>query len=154
MLALSVSDPDRSWTALTIGRAGSRSRDSVAASLLGPLDHRAVSWLADLVALRDRGLSEPLPLPLKTSLRYAAQRRTRADTVDALRQAGWDWKSDRFPGEDADPAHVRAFGARSPIPGLDTTPGPGEDFAGETSRFGALALRLWSPLLDSEQGSW
>ncbi len=154
VLALSVSDPDRSWTALTIGRAGSRSRDSVATSLLGPLDHRAVSWLADLVALRDRGLSEPLPLPLKTSLRYAAQRRTRADTVDALRQAGWDWKSDRFPGEDADPAHVRAFGARSPIPGLDTTPGPGEDFAGETSRFGALALRLWSPLLDSEQGSW
>ena len=113
-----------------------------------------MAWLADLVALRDRGLCEPLPLPLKTSLRYAGQRRTRADTVDALRQAGWDWKSDRFPGEDADPAHVRAFGARSPIPGLDAAPGPGEDFPGETSRFGALALRLWSPLLDSEQGSW
>ena len=71
VLALSASDPDRSWTALTIGRAGSKSRDSVATSLLGPLDHRAGAWLADLVALRDRGLREPLPLPLKTSLRYA-----------------------------------------------------------------------------------
>ena len=33
-------------------------------------------------------------------------------------------------------------------------PGEGEEFPGETGRFGALSLRVWSPLFEAEQGSW
>src|SRR4051794_28029789 len=57
LLALAASDEDHSWTAHTIGRPHSRSRDDTAVSLLGPLDHTAVDRLRDLVALRDRGSS-------------------------------------------------------------------------------------------------
>ena len=49
---------------------------------------------------------------------------------------------------------MSAWGPSAPIPGLDRAPAPGEEFDGETTRFGALALRLWSPLLVAEQGSW
>ena len=49
---------------------------------------------------------------------------------------------------------MEPFDIRGPLPGLDAVPGADEEFPGETTRFGALALRLWSPLLVSEQGSW
>jgi exodeoxyribonuclease V gamma subunit len=154
LLALSASDEDRSWTAHTIGRPRGGSREETAASLLGPLDHTAVEVLRDLVALHDRGLCEPLPLPLKASLSYARARRTHADAVEALRKAGFDWCDSRFPGEQSEPAALRAWGHVDPLPGSGEAPCPGEELAGETSRFGALALRVWSPLLVAEQGSW
>jgi len=155
LLALAATDDDRSWTAHTLGRPGnSRSRDPFGVSLLGPLDHTAVAVLRDLVALRDTGLCEPLPLPLKASLAYARARRTQATPEEALVKAGWDWDDGRFPGECSEPANVRVWGPRSAIPGLEEQPRDGESFEGETTRFGALALRLWSPLLVAEQGSW
>ena len=119
-----------------------------------PLDHTAADVLRDLVALRDRGLREPLPVPLKASLGYARARRTHADAAEALRKAGYDWCDGRFPGEQSDPAAVRAWGHGDPLPGSHQAPRPGEEFAGETHRFGALSLRVWSPLLTAEQGSW
>jgi len=155
LLALAATDDDRAWSALTLGRpTSSRARNAWALSQLGPLDHTAVEVLRDLVALRDRGLTEPLPLPVKASLTYARQRRTQADPADALYKAGWDWNDGRFPGECSDAEQVRAWGPKSSLPGLAGAPLPGEEFAGETTRFGALALRLWSPLLQAEQGSW
>jgi exodeoxyribonuclease V gamma subunit len=155
LLALTATDDDRSWTAHTLGRPGnSRSRDPVGASLLGPLDDTAVGTLRDLVDLRDRGLCEPLPLPLKASLAYARSRRTRATPDEAVVKAGWDWNDGRFEGEQSDAAHLRVWGPKAPLPGLAVAPGDGEAFDGETTRFGALALRLWSPLLVAEQGSW
>ncbi len=156
LLALSASDPDHNWTAHTLGRpANSRSRERHALSLLGPLDdYTARGLLRTLVDLRDRGSCEPLPLPLKSSFTYARQRRTRATHDEAVLKAGWDWKDGRFPGEQSDAAHQRAWGPRAGLPGLDRGPGPGEESEGETTRFGALAMRLWSPLLGAEQGSW
>ena len=155
LLALASSDEERSWTAHTLGRpASSRSRDAVGTSLLGPLDHTARDLLGDLVAMRDRGLCEPLPLPLKASFAYAKLRRTKGTVDEALRKAGWDWDDGKFPGECSDPAHVAAWGAGAGLPGLDQPPGPDEDHPGETTRFGALSLRLWGPLLTREQGSW
>ncbi|MFT4085532.1 MAG: exodeoxyribonuclease V subunit gamma [Nocardioides sp.] len=155
LLALAAHDEDRSWTAYTIGRPGSgRGRSSYAASQLGPLDHTARDTLRDLVALRDTGLTEPLPLPLKSSLTYARYRRTRASDDDALRRTGFEWSGGRFGGERDDVEQVAAWGDGAPIPGQDSPPGAGEEFPGETTRFGALALRLWSPLLAAEQGSW
>jgi len=154
LLALTASDDDRSWTAHTLGRpTNSRSRDTHGVSLLGPLDHTAVDVLRDLVALRDAGLRDPLPVPLKTSLRYARARRARADVPDALEKAGYEWTG-KFGGErDAD-AVRRIWGPGAALPGVGLAPGPGEEFAGETSRFGALALRVWSPLVQAEQGGW
>ena len=155
LLALAATDEDRAWTAHTLGRpTNSRSRTPYSLSQLGPLDHTARDVLRDLVALRDTGLTAPLPLPLKTSFGYARQRRTQATTDAALQKAGWDWEDGRFPGEQSDPEQARAWGPAAGIPGLDQRPGDGEDYAGESTRFGALALRLWSPLLVAEQGSF
>jgi exodeoxyribonuclease V gamma subunit len=156
VLALTASDPDRNWTAHTVGRpTNSRSRDDHATSLLGPVDdYTAREVLGRLVDLRDRGLVEPLPLPIKASYSYARLRRTEATTAEAVRKAGYDWDDARFPGECSDAAQVRAWGQGAALPGLDTAPRPGEEHPGEATRFGALALALWSPLLSAEQGSW
>jgi exodeoxyribonuclease V gamma subunit len=154
LLALTAADDDHSWTAHTIGRPHARSRDDTAVSLLGPLDHRAVDRLRDLVALRDRGLRSPLPLPMKASFGYARARRTRADVPDALVKAGYDWKDGKFPGEQSEPAACTVWGRLDELPGVAEKPGEGEEFPGETTRFGALALRVWSPLFEAEQGSW
>jgi exodeoxyribonuclease V gamma subunit len=154
LLALAASDDDRSWTAHTLGRPHSRSRDAVATSLLGPLDHTARDLLRDLVVLRDRGLRAPLPLPLKASLGYARARRSHADVPDALVKAGYDWRDSRFPGEQSDPAVLKIWGRLEEPPEVGGSPAPGEEFPGETGRFGALAMRVWGPLVQAEQGSW
>jgi exodeoxyribonuclease V gamma subunit len=155
LLALAASDEDRAWSAHTLGRPGNnRSRTPYGLSQLGPLDHRARDLLRDLVALRELGLSEPLPFPLKSSLTYARHRRTQASIDEAVDKAGWDWRDGRFPGECSDAEQVRAWGARAAIPGLTQPPLPAEEHAGETHRFGALAMRVWSPVLTAEQGSW
>ena len=154
LLALAASDDDHSWTAHTVGRPHSRSREETATSLLGPLDHTARETLRDLVALRDRGLRAPLPLPLKASLGYARARRTHADVADALVKAGYDWKDGKFPGEQSEPAALKIWGRVDQPPGSGEQPAAGEEFPGETSRFGALAMRVWSPLVAAEQGSW
>lgn len=155
LLALTATDDDRAWTAHTVGRpTNSRSREAFATSILGPLDHTAVDLLSDLVDLRDRGLCEPLPLPLKASLSYARQRRTRATHDEAIVRAERDWLDGRFPGEQSEPAHRLVWGPGAVLPGVHDAPRDGEGFEGETTRFGALSLRLWSPLLTAEQGSW
>jgi exodeoxyribonuclease V gamma subunit len=155
LLSLTATDDDHNWTAHTLGRpANSRSRESHSVSMLGPLDHTAITMLRDLVELRDRGLCEPLPLPLKASLSYARVRRTHATHTEAVVKAGWDWNDGRFPGECSEPTHTLVWGAGAPLPGLDDSPHEGEAYEGETTRFGALSLRLWGPLLGAEQGSW
>jgi exodeoxyribonuclease V gamma subunit len=154
LLALAASDDDRSWTAHTLGRPHGRSREAVAVSLLGPLDHTAIDMLRDLVALRDHGLRAPLPLPLKASLSYARARRTRADVADALVKAGYDWRDGMFPGEQSEPAALKIWGRLDEPPEVRDAPPAGQEFAGETGRFGALAMRVWTPLIQAEQGSW
>jgi exodeoxyribonuclease V gamma subunit len=71
----------------------------------------------------------------------------------ALKRALWVWESGKFPGEDAEPAHVRVWGAGAPLPGQEPA---GADLLQppETTRFGSLAARLWVPLLRGERGSW
>ena len=126
-----------------------------ATSLLGPArPHRRSSVLRDLVALRDHGLRAPLPLPLKASLRLRPgppypRRRARRAGEGGLRLEGRQVprRAVRAGGpDDLGPARGAARGGGAP--------GPGEEFPGETGRFGALALRVWSPLIEAEQGSW
>ncbi len=132
------------WRAITVGRGA---RHGIAVATVGPLapvPARAV--LADLVALHRAGLREPLPLPPVTGHAYAAVRAGGADAEDALEQAMTKWSTGAVP-ERADDAHVRVWGPAAGPEVLTATPGePGS----EPTRFGALALRLWTPLLMAE----
>ena len=146
LLALAASRPDHNWTALTIGRAPRGTQ--AAQRLLGPAADEPRGLLADLVSLYDAGRREPLPLPLKASFAWAQARFVGDDAVAAARSK---WSPKAFDGENAAPAHVRVWGAYAPLEDLLGPVPPGEDDAGEQTRFGALAARLWTPLLRSEK---
>jgi exodeoxyribonuclease V gamma subunit len=154
LLALSVGHPDESWTAHALGRG----RAGTTRALAGPLDHRAEGWLRELVDIYDRGMREPLPLPVKTACTYAEASlvRRRGGHSDAEWKARREWETDRFsptgiPGEDADPAHVRAFGQGAPLACLLTPPRPDETWNDEPHRLGQYAWRLWQPLLEGAE---
>jgi exodeoxyribonuclease V gamma subunit len=149
LLALSAAFPVTPWTAVTIGR---NSRGALR-STLGPIDSvDARRHLADLVDLRDRGLRQPLPMAVKTSEAYADKRNRGQSVANAVNSAGFPWLTRDFPGEQDDEAHQLLWG---PSPSLQTLraeqPWADEHAADESSRFGALARRLWDPLLTAEQ---
>jgi exodeoxyribonuclease V gamma subunit len=150
LLALSVGHPDESWKSHAIGKY----RTGAQRALAGPLDQRAEVWLAELIDVYRRGMCEPLPIPVKTTLAYAeesAKLRRGAD-ADPDAKAARAWATDRFneqgiKGEDADPWHCRAFGE---LAAYDCLTGPArgdETFNDEPHRLGQYAWRLWSPLL-------
>ncbi|MGI9157931.1 MAG: exodeoxyribonuclease V subunit gamma, partial [Marmoricola sp.] len=103
--------------------------------------------LRDLVALYDAGMREPLPLPLRTGHAWAMERHNkpywRAKRAAGCWESSFDWSK-----EDVEPAHVAAFGKDFPYASLTAAaPRPGEEYDGETTRFGALAMRLWMPMI-------
>jgi exodeoxyribonuclease V gamma subunit len=131
------------WRAVTIGRGR---KFGLQMATAGPLDpDRATAELAELVTLRRAGLREPLPLPTQAGHTYATVRRGGADPAGALDEALRKWTSGAG-AERADTAHVRAWGPDAG-PEVLTAPGPP---GGEPTRFGTLALRVWSPLLTAE----
>ncbi len=145
LVALAAQHPGRDWTALCIGRGKSKNR--IATRLFAPPPD-PVAVLADLVALYDAGRREPLPLPLKTSWAWAEARRDGDEPYPAA-QAKWQTK--RFhTGEDAERAHVRVWGENPAFDQLLGPPRPGEQMPGEDTRLGALAARLWLPVLAAE----
>ena len=101
MLALFAHDPSRDWSAVCIGRARRGTTPQREALCAGPRSPPS-TCCADLVAIYDEGRREPLPLPIKTSYAWAEAVHTHGDPE---RSAGYRWKSDRYPGEDAEPAH-------------------------------------------------
>ncbi len=141
LVALTAAQPDRRWRAVTVGRGF---RGGVAAASAGPLDpDRARGVLADLVALHREGLRAPLPLPTVSGQVYARVR-TGGGTPDAaLAEAARTWCEGRFPERD-EALYARVFGERA---GVEVLTPPG---TGEPTRFGDLALRLWRPLLETE----
>ena len=149
LVLLTLAAPQGAWTAVTVGRGGAGPEQST----LGPLGaEEAAVIAAQLVDLYDRGLSDPLPLPVKTSNAYAQARRRRRSVEDALWVARQKWVSDKFPGEDADSAFARIWGASTSLDELVLIqPRADEHWSREPSRFGELALRLWAPLLDAER---
>jgi exodeoxyribonuclease V gamma subunit len=151
LLALTAAHPDPPREAVTVGRGR---EDGIAIARIPALTgEQALRELQVLVDLHDRALREPLPMACKTSAAYAEARRAGGD---ARRAACSQWESGRFDGEDADPEHVLAFGGRITFedlleePPRDDERGPGWD-AEEPTRFGRLAVRLWTPLLDVEE---
>jgi exodeoxyribonuclease V gamma subunit len=139
LLALCAGDPDRGWMAVTVAR---RKDDGSRHVLPGVDPQTALTVLADLVALRDEGLCEPLPMALKTTWAYADVRRRGPSepVVRAAREAArkaWEG-NDWGPGERADAEHVLLWADDWPL--------------GDRSeqRFDELALRLWAPVLRVE----
>lgn len=142
LLALSATYPDQHWTAHAIGkdRAGPKR------ALSGPLDHRAVDWLRDLVELRDRGLCTPLPVPVKTGLAWAEAhaRELMGQDHPPLEAARREWETDPhnqfgISGEDADAYHQRVFGAGAPVEVL------------VDAGLGEAAWAIWEPLLSGAE---
>jgi exodeoxyribonuclease V gamma subunit len=146
LLALAATHPERAWTAVAVGR-GEPGRPRSAT--FGPIEQsKAKTYLAQLVDLYDRGLREPLPLPLKTSIAYATTSLKMEGHDQALFQARRAWASGKFPGEDADAPHVIVWGSAAPFDRVFSgLPSPDEKWAGEPTRFAELSLRLWSPML-------
>lgn len=143
LVALTAAHPGRSWTAVTIGRGPG----GVARSVLGPVDpQRAREVLADLVALHRDGLREPLPLPTETAAVYAEARFRRMTVPNAVAKASAAWSARDF-SDWSDPAIGYVHGERPPFSVLLGGSGTAED----PTRFGALAVRLWRPLLEHER---
>jgi exodeoxyribonuclease V gamma subunit len=96
-------------------------------------------------------MCEPLPMAAKTSEAYATARLGGSTVEQALESAGRQWSSSM--GGERDDRHARYVWGGSPPLGdlLAAPPGDGEQWPGETSRFGALACRLWAPIRNAEQ---
>ena len=133
LLALAAGHPGRDWSAVCIGRP--RRGDTPRVEGLGSPDN-PVDLLADLVAIYDAGRREPLPLPIKTSYAWAAARHAGDDPEH---EAGFRWRSGKFPGENEAPAHVRAWGRGAPLSSL--------------VGLGEYSERLWLPLLQAERSA-
>ena len=148
VLALALAATEGSGRAVTVGRRGDRARTSTITALADPL-----ALLADLVDLYDRGMCEPLPLASKTSWAYAGERLDGRPPERALDTARKEWN--REPGgEREDRSHQHVWGDRPAFERLLAgEPGDGERWPGETTRFGALACRLWTPVRTAEQFS-
>jgi exodeoxyribonuclease V gamma subunit len=140
--------PDQSWRSDVYGwhSATKRARHAITR----PQDHTAVDKLRDLVDLFDRGLREPLPLPLKTAAAYAEAVHEHRDADRAATSAWETSDSSPVPGEQDDAAHVRVYGRRAPPRCLLEPARDDERWSDERHRLGQLALRLWEPLLDDE----
>ncbi|BBY34254.1 exodeoxyribonuclease V subunit gamma [Mycolicibacter minnesotensis] len=145
LVVLAAQRPDVEWTARCIGRA--RDGERALQRVLGAPPNPAQT-LRELLWLYDIGRCEPLPLPIKTSFAWAEKRHAGRDPVG---YASSKWATQRYPGEDAEPASVRVWGPRAPFDVLQVPPRPGEEIDGEDTRLGALAARLWLPLLRAER---
>jgi exodeoxyribonuclease V gamma subunit len=135
LLALCASRGE--YEAVTIGRAQSGASFATVTVARLPVVADAVEQLRVLLDLYDRGMCEPLPLAARTSAAYVVGANARAE-----------WESDRFPKEDREPEHELVWGPALSFASLLDAP-PREDelwVAGEPSRFGQYAHRLWGGL--------
>jgi len=142
--------PDAWWHTATTGRASGRVPQAAWSRIDAPQRDDAARLLDDLVALRREAFHAPLPLPPDVAHAYATARRGRQSPSDALGRARKAW-ADGF--DRADAYYVRCWGEGA---GLDEFAGvPTDDdrrvAPDETTRLGALAARVWGPLLAHEQ---
>jgi exodeoxyribonuclease V gamma subunit len=153
LLALTASDPGTPRRAVTVGKA--RQGDGITVARVDDLDPQdAAEHLAALVDLFDRALCEPLPMACK-----AAPPTPRPAATTATRTSRHGARGSRA---STSPARTRTSStcSRSAACAPTTTSRashPADDERGrgwdteEPSRFGRLALRLWTPLLGVEK---
>ncbi|MDP5182384.1 exodeoxyribonuclease V subunit gamma [Blastococcus sp. BMG 814] len=148
VLALALAAAEGTGRAITVGRSRDRARTS---TITAPPDPVAV--LTDLVDLYDRGMCEPLPMAVKTSWAYAGERLDGRSPERALDTARKEWNRESG-GEREDRSHQYVWGDKPAFEQLvAAAPSDGEQWAGEITRFGALACRLWTPIRAAEQFS-
>ncbi|WP_280422889.1 exodeoxyribonuclease V subunit gamma [Nocardia carnea] len=151
VLALAVTE-DRAWRAAVTGR-GRFPTPAWRAELTAPAADEASGILRTLVALREAGLAEPLPVPTATTAAYAEARFRRLPPEEAMVAAdrefgGGDKKRDFAEHTDR---HLRyVWGPAPDLSRLAATAAPAGEPV-ETTRFGSIARRLWAPLLRAEQ---
>ncbi len=147
LVCLAANNPTQAWTAIAVGRQGT----GVRAARYGSIDKSALGLLDDLVTVYDRGMREPLPLPVTTSSTWA-EAVHRGKPPDRAARTAWEGKdfADIF-AENRDAAFSAVFGLHSPWERISGTPSPGEDPTRQRSRLGAYAVRTWEPLLQRER---
>ncbi len=143
LLTLCAMDPDADWRSVTV----TRHKDGAFRHHFRRVDAgAALDALAELVGIRDEGLCEPLPMPVKTTCAYAEVRRRGAGDhiVRAARDAAEkEWAGRSFGGEKPsgerdDAEHRLVHGSDAPLDCLDL------------ARLDDLARRVWLPLLTAE----
>ncbi len=147
LLALSADDPSRPWSSAVVGRWGGRAK----AAQVDPLAAEAPSLLADLVAVYDAGMREPLPLPVGTAEAWATEVKRDKTPRWAARES-WQGKNNSGTfAENRDAAFGMVFGPASSFDHISGMPRVGEDPRRQKSRLGAYAVRVWEPLLLRER---
>ncbi|MGW0251529.1 exodeoxyribonuclease V subunit gamma [Nocardia goodfellowii] len=151
LLALAATE-DRSWRAVTTGR-GQFHRPAWRSILTAPDRPAAVAALRELVKLRDAGLCEPLPITPTATAAYAERRFRGSSVEEAITSAEREFNGGpNGPGAFGDHTDRHLRYIWGPAPRLDdlmSAPAPAGE-PGETTLFGALARRLWVPLLAAE----
>lgn len=151
LLALAVTE-DRTWRAVTTGR-GQFGRPAWRSEITAPEMPAARTILRELVALRDAGLTEPLPITPGATAAYAERRFRGATVEEAVVAAEREFNGGpNGPGPFGDHTdrHLRyVWGPAPRLEHLMAIPAQAGE-PGETTRFGALARRLWAPLLTAE----
>lgn len=151
LLALTVTE-DRSWRAVSTGR-GQFGRPTWRCELTAPDVPAAREILRELVALRDAGLTEPLPVAPTATAVYAERRFRGAGVDDAIAAAEREFNGGpNGPGPFGDHTDRHLRYVWGPAPRLDdlmAARAPAGE-PGESTRFGALARRVWVPLLAAE----
>ncbi len=147
LLALSSSDPTRPWASTVVGRWGGRAK----AAQVDPLGDEATGLLADLVAVYDAGMCEPLPLPVGTAEAWASAAFHDKNPRWAAKDSWQGKKGTTDFAENRDPAFGLVFGPASTFDRISGAPRPGEDPRRQQSRLGAYAVRVWDPLLLRER---
>ena len=161
VLALTTAFPERSFSAVTIGRAragAARNRRVTVARVAPPAALTSAgareAWARDelgkLADLYDRGMREPLPLYCETSAALAAP-----PAATARRRAEKAWTSKfRRPREDRDEEHVLVLGQGRVFDDLVAeSPRDDEDWLADefASRLERYSHRLWDGLLAAEE---
>lgn len=134
-------------SAVAIGRG--RFRGVLTSRLTVPAD--PVAELRALVDLRDRGLTEPLPLFPSASAVYAERGIAGDSQQMALDAARGEFESGFGDGKDRSIRY--ALGESAFDDALGPPRGSEAEFSRAGTRFGALAARLWVPLLTHEEMS-
>lgn len=142
LLVLTAHDPGTPWQGLVAGRG---ERGEVAYAFIGKLEADAAREELDrIVQLYREGLCAPLPIGQLSSACYA-ERRHRGMGVEPAQLAAKElWNQRR--GGDRTQAENRTVWGDVDFEVLLAEPDDGD----EGTRFGALARRLWQPLLDVE----
>jgi exodeoxyribonuclease V gamma subunit len=161
VLVLTAAFPERTFSAVTVGRARSaalsRRRVTVsrvaapaAMTTAGMRKAWAMEELDKLLDLYDRGMREPLPLYCETSAALAAP-----PAASARRRASEAWTSKyERPREDRDEEHVLVLGQGRAFDDLiEERPRDDEDWRADEydARLERYAHRLWDGLLSVEE---